>query len=311
MLERLAHVGIGYANNMSGMLRFYRELFGLVEVARTGQLVFLSGGRKWGYDVVLGPWPAGLRHFSFQILSADQLEPLRRSINSKGIKTETIDPTDDFEVQAGIRFAMPSGHLMEIIVVTPGRVWDAIPLVPRDNFTGGGPLCIEHISIDCDNVQELVRFCVDDLGFRISEYSRMSDGKWFLAFLHCQSQHHDLGVFTPSSGWSGPALNHFAFVVPSVNELVRVADAARNAGFVLECSPGRHILGDNIFIYVRDPSGNRVEIATPLSRVDFNTPAREYAAGAHQEWSNFDAWRPGVPPVSRKSLPCFDARGLR
>lgn len=310
MLERLAHVGIGYANDLAGMLRFYREVFGLVEVARKGDLVFLSGGRKWGYDVVLGPWPAGMRHFTFQVERPDEIPALGAALEAKGYRTEAIDPASDFEVLAGFRLILPSGHLMEIVAIAPGRIWDSVPLIPREHFGGGGPLCIEHVSIDCENVEELVRFCVDNLGFRISEYSRMADGKWFLSFLHCQTQHHDLGVFSPSPGWSGPALNHFAFVVPSVNEIVRVADAARFSGFVLECSPGRHILGDNIFIYVRDPSGNRVEIATPLSRVDFSTPTREFTAGAHQEWSNFDAWRPGAPPVSRESLPCFDARGL-
>lgn len=310
MLERLAHVGIGYANDLDGMLRFYRDLFGLTEVARRGPLVFLSGGRKWGYDLVLGPWPAGMRHFTFQVGSVADLAKLRTRIEGQGVWTEAIDPVNDFEVQQGFRFVLPSGHLMEIIAVTAGRTWDAVPLIPREHFTGGGPLSIEHVTVDCDSVEDLARFCVDCLDFRVSEYSRMADGSWFLAFLHCQSLHHDLGVFRPSPGWVGPALNHFALVVPSVNELVRVADAARAAGFVLECSPGRHILGDNVFIYVRDPTGNRIEIATPLSRVDYSTPTREFTAGAHQEWSNFDAWRPAAPPVSRESLPCFDARTL-
>jgi hypothetical protein len=129
--------------------------------------------------------------------------------------------------------------------------------------------------------------------------------------MRCKEQHHDLAFFTASADWQGPALDHVAFVVPSVVDLVRLADAARANGFVLECSPGRHILGDNIFIYIRDPSGNRVEVGTPISRVDPGTPPTEFDVTAHQKWSGFDAWRPGAPPVSRLSLPCFDASGLK
>ena len=308
MIDRIAHVAIGSGNKLDEMLDFYRELLGLIEVARRGEMVYLSGGKRHGYDLSIGPWDAGLRHFSFQIGTETNLERLRKNLRNAGVALHDIDPAKDFLISKGIRFVLPSGHLMEAVVLAPGRDPDAVPLIPRAHFVGGGPVALEHVTIDCDDVAEVSEFCIGHLGFRVTDFSRQPGGPWFLAFLHCRELHHDIGVFRSSQGWKGPGLNHFAFVVPTVTELVRVADAARGIGHLLECSPGRHILGDNIFIYVRDPSGNRVEVATPLSRVDFDTPSREFNATAHQEWSNFDGWRKDAPPISRLTLPCFDAR---
>jgi catechol 2,3-dioxygenase len=308
MLDRLSHVAVGYANKRETMLQFYREVLGMIEVHRHRDLIFLSGGKKYGYDLLLGPWEAGLRCFTFQVGSHDDLTRVAANLRGAGAGCEKIDVTADYLVKEGVRSVLPSGHLMEVVFNEPGRPIDAVPLIPRPHFHGGGPVAIEHVSIDCEDVEQTVRFCEDALGFKLSEFSRKPGGPWFLSFMRCKEQHHDLGVFHVSPGWKGPALNHFAFVVPSAMELVRVADAARGIGYLLECSPGRHILGDNIFLYVRDPSGNRVEVATPLSRVDAGTPTREYDVSAHQEWSNFDAWRKDAPPISRESLACYDAR---
>lgn len=123
----------------------------------------------------------------------------------------------------------------------------------------------------------------------------------------CRDLHHDLGMFHDPE-WSGPGLNHLAFAVPSVGDLVRAADIAFGLGRKLQCSPGRHLVGDNVFIYLADPEGNRVEIATPLVRIDPAAPTKAFDASGDEEWHGFDAWRDGIPPAARWPSACRDGR---
>lgn len=41
---------------------------------------------------------------------------------------------------------------------------------------------------------------------------------------------------------------------------MRAADVMRDAGVFVEAGPGRHAIGENFFLYVYEPGGNRVEL---------------------------------------------------
>jgi catechol 2,3-dioxygenase len=309
MIDRIAHVAIGAGPDPDGTVRFYRELLGVVEVGRNDSTVFLSGGRKATYDLAIGPWPSGLHHIAFELDRLDDLGPLSRRLRTEGVDVDEIDPSEEHGIAAGVRFGLPSGHLTELVVASDSRVFPGTPAVARRHFVGVGPTALEHVTLNVDDVEETASFLVETLDFRSTEYSRRAGEGWFFAFMRVRELHHDLGLFRNGPGERGPKLNHYAFVVPSVNELVRVADLARTFGRFLQCSPGRHLVGDNIFVYLLDPWGNRIEVSTPLVRVEAASPTRAFEATDDKEWvGNFDAWREGIPPAARTGLPCFDAR---
>jgi catechol 2,3-dioxygenase len=310
LVDRVAHVAIGVGPNLEESLRFYRELLGVVEVGSDdGTTRYLAGGRKPSYDIAIGPWEPGLHHLAFEVGAEADLREAERRLRAAGAEVEEIDPAAEHGVESGIRFVLPSGHLMELVVVSGSRVFPGTPVLDRRHFVGVGPTALEHVSLNLDDVEETAGFLVDTLGFRTTEYSRGAGATWFLAFLRARELHHDLGLFHNGPDEEGPKLNHYGFAVPSVGELVRVADLARGLGMFLQCSPGRHLVGDNVFVYIADPAGNRVEIATPLARIEAAAPTRVFDAKDDSEWiGNFDAWRMRMPPAARTALPCFDAR---
>ena len=55
-------------------------------------------------------------------------------------------------------------------------------------------------------------------------------------------------------------VNHFAYFVDSRESLLRAADVFLNQDIAIEFGPGRHGMGEQDYLYVRDPSGMRVEI---------------------------------------------------
>jgi catechol 2,3-dioxygenase len=309
MLDRVSHVAIGAGEDVLATIDFYSALLGVVEVARDHDTIYLSGGRKSTYDIAVGPWESGLHHFAFEAPSLDVLEIVRNRLQRAGSSVHEVDITGEVGLEAGVGFVMPSGHLMEVVVAAHPTVFPGTPRIDVRHFRGVGPTAIEHVSLNLDDVGETTRFLAEALDFRITEYSQQADESWFLAFLRARELHHDLGLFHNSPGESGPRLNHFAFVIPSCAELVRFADLARGRGLFLQCSPGRHLVGDNLFVYIADPSGNRVEVSTPLTRVEDAAPTQRFEAADDTEWiGNFDAWRPHAPPAARTGQACYDGR---
>jgi catechol 2,3-dioxygenase len=70
---------------------------------------------------------------------------------------------------------------------------------------------------------------------------------------------HDLGIVWDPSPVSG-RVNHIAYFVDSREELLRAADVLLNADVAIEFGPGKHGMGEQDYLYVREPGGVRLEL---------------------------------------------------
>jgi catechol 2,3-dioxygenase len=308
MVGGLAHVALGAEEHLDRTVHFYEELLGVTEVSRHESTVFLSSGRSSSYDLAIGPGPVGMNHFAFEVAGEEALRGLRAGMANAGVEVEDLDLEHDHGIAAGCALVLPSGHRMELVVPERPEVFRGTPTVGLRNAKGAGPVALEHLTIDCPDVEAVGRFLIDRLGFRATEVSAPPSGGWFLAFMRTRDLHHDLGLF---SNWAfdGPGFNHVGFTVAGDGDLVRAADAAYRLGHALHYPIGRHLVGDNVFIYLLDPAGNRVEIGTPLTGVEVAAPTRWFDASADSEWRGFDAWNAGdIPEDVRRAGPCLDAR---
>ena len=61
---------------------------------------------------------------------------------------------------------------------------------------------------------------------------------------------------------TGPRLHHVGFWLPDAMAVLRACDVLAAAGYYkeIERGPGRHGLSNALFVYVRDPDGNRIEL---------------------------------------------------
>jgi catechol 2,3-dioxygenase len=308
MVGGLAHVALGAGEHLERTVHFYGELLGLTEVARHDGTVFLSSGRSSSYDLVIGPGPAGMDHFAFEVSGEEALDELRAGLTGAGVDVEDVGIEHDHRIASGCALVLPSGHRMELVVPERPEVFRGTPTVDPRNARGAGPVALEHLTIDCPDAEAVGRFLIDRLGFRATEVSAPPSGGWFLAFMRTRDLHHDLGLF---SNWAfdGPGFNHVGFTVAGAGDLVRAADSAYRLGHALHYPIGRHLVGDNVFVYLLDPAGNRVEIGTPLTGVEIAAPTRWFDASADSEWRGFDAWNAGaIPEGVRRAGPCVDAR---
>ena len=111
---------------------------------------------------------------------------------------------------------------------------------------------------------------------------------------------HDLGLVWDPSGV--PArINHVAYFVDSREELLRVADVLLNADVAIEFGPGKHGMGEQDYLYIREPGGMRVEINAGGYRnyePDWETVRYEPQQGSNVFYKNL-----GLPHSMFESFP--------
>jgi hypothetical protein len=104
----------------------------------------------------------------------------------------------------------------------------------------------------------MVRFFVDVLGFRLSDW--LGD---YMAFLRCNQWHHRVALLP-----GPPSLNHVAYDVPSIDDMMRGISRLKTRGVEICWGPGRHTAGNNTFSYFVTPAGFTVEYTSELEMVD-------------------------------------------
>ncbi len=125
----------------------------------------------------------------------------------------------------------------------------------------GLPQKISHIVLHSPDHQAMVKFFVDVLGFRVSDW--LGD---FMCFLRCNNAHHRIAILP------GPAcLNHVAYDMLTVDDMMRGISRLHKKGTDIRWGPGRHTAGNNTFSYFTTPSGFAVEYTSELEEVDFDT----------------------------------------
>lgn len=155
----------------------------------------------------------------------------------------------------GFRFFSPDGLLFEISSdVARGTArnlahWEGVPVK------------ISHIVMHSPDLPAMTRFFTEVLGFRVSDW--LGD---FMVFLRCNSAHHRIAILP-----GPPCLNHVAYDMLSLDDMMRGAHRLRVKGHDIRWGPGRHTAGNNTFSYFVTPGGFVTEYTSELEEVDFDT----------------------------------------
>ncbi len=120
------------------------------------------------------------------------------------------------------------------------------------------PLKFGHIAYQCPDVQGVVKFYRDMLGFRVSDWR--SD---FFAFLRCSRDHHTVNFLRDPK----TAIHHIAFEVRDWSDIKRACDLLARNDILLTWGPIRHIIGHNIAIYHKNPDGVTIEFFCDMDQM--------------------------------------------
>jgi len=157
----------------------------------------------------------------------------------------------------------------------------------RTNHAGGNapaqPFAITkigHVVLNCRDIDLSAKFYTEILGFKISDWYPESMVPGRMCFMRYNSDHHGIALVGSMKGSSPNAeLNHLAFEVETLDEVVAARNYLRRAGVPIDFE-GRRRAGVQIAVEFRDPDGHRLEIYWGLDKVHHDEEIRP-----SEEWS--------------------------
>src|SRR3984885_486229 len=189
------------------MVDYFTRIVGLTITAREKNRAILA--TKSGLEaIVLERGNAvDAPRLSFQIAPGSDLGEVASRLKKAGLKSERrSDITPG--IGEALTFADPKGTTLEI--------YSDFDFAPADNtFNGVMPLKLGHIAYQCPDVQGMVKFYCDMLGFRVSDWR----GDFF-AFLRCSRDHHTVNFLRDDK----TAIHHIAFELRDWSDIKRASD---------------------------------------------------------------------------------------
>lgn len=307
LLSQLAHVELT-TPKFEESLRFWTEVVGLEQTTRVERSAFLRAwGDRFHHTLQLTEGPqTGLGHIGWRATSPQALEEAVARIEQAGAGEGWVETAIGHG--RAFRYRGPGGHLHEVFwdverFVPPAGMESPFPNRPQRYVPRGAAVrCIDHVTVTTADPDRDARWYRDTLGQRYMEYTTIPDRPDFPVF--CMSsvceRSHDLGLVWDPTGDSG-RVNHFAYFVDSREELLRVADVFLNQDVAIEFGPGRHGMGEQDYLYVREPSGMRLEINAGGYRnyePDWETVRYEPEQGSNVFYKNG-----ALPPSMFQSFP--------
>jgi catechol 2,3-dioxygenase-like lactoylglutathione lyase family enzyme len=150
------------------------------------------------------------------------------------------------------------------------------------------PQRLAHAVINAASISTAQTFLERALGFVLVDRTKI------MAFMNCNEDHHSLALGDTDNN----ALNHIAFVMPTLEAVMRGGGRMKDAGHGIEWGPGRHGPGDNAFNYFIDPFGIVIEYTAEVEQVD-----ESYRPGTPSDWTwppgRVDQWGISAPPSAR------------
>jgi len=308
-ITRVESLVYGVADIAAGV-RYYRDWgLDLVEQGTRGAVFATPAGQTIRIlphdDRALPAAPDGdgstLRHAVWGVDSADDLEALAGAL------------ADDREVvrdaDGSLRTVDECGFSIGLAVSRPQPVDVAPPLVNLNQneqrlnaFVEGieqaRPLRLGHIVyfVPKQGAERQSEFYLDRLGFRLSDRT-LGRGD----FMRCAGSrdHHNLFLLQRDGA---AAFNHAAFEVRNFDEIMMGGSFMKQQGWVPDTTPGRHILGSNLYWYFRNPCGGNTEYFADMDCMDDDWQPRIWEnAPGFSLWSIDDLAQPATPPSASMS----------
>jgi catechol 2,3-dioxygenase len=126
---------------------------------------------------------------------------------------------------------------------------------------------IGHVVLIVQDVERSARFYTEILGFHISDVYPEEMVPGGMVFLRCNTDHHGIAlVGSTTAPAENVELNHIAFEVANLDEVVRARDHLRRHGVAIDFE-GRRRAGCQLAVEFRDPDNHRLEIYWGIDQI--------------------------------------------
>jgi 2,3-dihydroxybiphenyl 1,2-dioxygenase len=251
MLSTLGYAGFG-SDRLEDWRQFGTGMVGFQAVERGNSLLAFRMDDRKQRVVIDRAMGEGARFFGWEVADQTALDALAARLEKAGIRV-TAEPqtlADARHVRALISFHDPAGNRLEAFY---GAEIDDTPFRPGRSISGfrTGALGLGHVVLTVENIEPVMAFYFEVLGFRLSDYIE----KPFRAyFFHLNPRHHSLALI--ETGRDG--MHHLMVELFSLDDVGQAYDIALNEDRV-NVTLGRHTNDLMTSFYARTPSSFMVE----------------------------------------------------
>ncbi|MFK7751747.1 MAG: VOC family protein [Sedimentitalea sp.] len=263
-LTSLGYIGI-QSSQTEDWTEFATGLLGMQTVDAGGSVrAFRMDDRKQRL-IVSDQDTDGLAFLGWEVAHPADLDALAAKLDRAHVHV-TLEPqtlADQRHVGRLISFHDPAGHRVEVF---------CDPQIASDPFQPGrpisgfktGPMGMGHAVMHVEDVDLLVPFYRDLLGFHVSDYGVTP---YKLYFFHLNARHHSFAMV--GSGLRG--LHHFMVELNSLDDVGQGYDLAQDQPDRVAYSLGRHTNDHMTSFYANSPSGFFVEYGWGGREIDPET----------------------------------------
>jgi 2,3-dihydroxybiphenyl 1,2-dioxygenase len=301
---------LGYAGFGSAALDDWRQfgtgLVGLQAVERGNSLLSFRMDDRKQRIVIDRSLPEGARFFGWEVADATELDQLAARLEKHQVKV-TAEPqalADARRVARLISFSDPAGNRLEAFY---GAEIDDTPFSPGRSISGfrTGPLGLGHAVLTVENIDAVMPFYVDLLGFALSDYIT----KPFRAyFFHINARHHSLALI--ETGNNG--MHHLMVELFSLDDVGQSYDIALTEADRVSVTLGRHTNDFMTSFYCKSPSTFMIECGWGGREIETSSWQPVEMHDGPSLWGHERVW---LPPedrvVAREMRMHAAASGLR
>jgi 2,3-dihydroxybiphenyl 1,2-dioxygenase len=289
-LQALGYVGFG-SSALDDWRQFGTGLVGLQAVERGPSLLAFRMDDRKQRIVVDRSLADGERFFGWELADAAALEVLAARLEAAEVEVTSEPATlaDNRRVKRLISFRDPAGNRLEAFY---GAEIDATPFRPGRSISGfrTGPLGLGHAVLTVENIDTVMPFYVDVLGFGLSDYMQ----KPFRAyFFHVNARHHSLALI--ETGHNG--MHHLMVELFSLDDVGQCYDIALGEKDRVNVTLGRHTNDFMTSFYARTPSSFMVECGWGGREIEPKTWQPVEMHDGPSLWGHERVW---LPPADRE-----------
>jgi 2,3-dihydroxybiphenyl 1,2-dioxygenase len=289
-LQALGYAGFGSAA-LDDWRQFGTGLVGLQAVERSSSLLAFRMDDRKQRIVIDRSMPEGTRFFGWEVAGATALDRLAARLEQAEVDViaEPQALADNRRVGGLISFHDPAGNRLEAFY---GPEIDDTPFRPGRSISGfrTGPLGLGHAVLTVENIDAVMPFYVDLLGFGLSDYMQ----KPFRAyFFHINARHHSLALI--ETGRNG--MHHLMVELFSLDDVGQSYDVALSETDRIGVTLGRHTNDLMTSFYAKTPSSFMVECGWGGREIEPSTWRPSELQDGPSLWGHERVW---LPPEDRE-----------
>lgn len=266
LIAQIAYLEVA-TPDVKASTKFYVEKFGMYVVDEKDGKVYL---RCWGdyyrYSLVLSKGDDGaLVTMAWRTTSNEALDKAAHNVETiGGVKGTWHDNGHGYG--RSYTFNGPHGHHMTLLwdfeaFEAKGDEKSTYPDRPQKrSMHAAAPRFLDHVTIASRDPREFAHWHSEVLGYRIMGFTTLEHiDVTVFGVLTTNEKSHDLGIVLDTSSVGG-RVHHIAFWVDHPEDLFRTGDLMIEQGVPIEYGPSIHGIGEQFFLYFREPSTLRVEL---------------------------------------------------